>query len=275
MSTVTARSWQEEAFETAVALERRGESGPSDDLRSLDWRYLLPWTGNERVLVVGCGTGQTACSLAGDARSVHVIDTDPARLAALQRRLDDGAIGNVSFTTVAAAGRLPFPDASFDVIAAGSGLSDRDAGEFAGQAREARRLLAPGGVAQFTVVNRWSPLALIAGQQAGPAASLSSCRRALRASGFEAVRVYAPLPLSNRPPLVLLPLDTAGPGEFFLRHLTGIFDTASPEMKQRFGWWFTAGRAGLHAAARLRGAHLLRYIVPGYCLLALAPKAAD
>lgn len=275
MSTVAARSWQEEAFEAAVALERRGESSAAEDLRSLDWRYLLAWTGHERVLILGCGTGQAACSLAADAGRVDVVDTDTARIEALRRRLGDAGIGNVSVTSIAPGDELPFPDASFDVIAAGTGLADRRSRRFSDQAREARRLLAPGGVAQFAVVNRWSPLALVAARDAGATASLSGCRRTLHGSGFDAVKAYAPLPLSDRPPLVLLPLDTAEPGEFFLRHLTGIFDTASPEAKQRFGRWFTVGRAGLVAAAHLRGAHLLRYLVPGYCLLAVTPRAAD
>src|SRR5574341_2610762 len=79
---------------------------------------FLRWLGaprRRRWLDVGCGTGilaQTLLELC-DPASVHAVDSVPAQIEAAARGL---AAGRAAFQ-VADARKLPFPDASFDVVA--------------------------------------------------------------------------------------------------------------------------------------------------------------
>lgn len=79
---------------------------------------FLDWLGVPRRsswLDVGCGTGilaETLLELCAP-RSVHAVDPAPGQLQAAER---GSAAGRVTFQ-LAEAGRLPFADASFDVVA--------------------------------------------------------------------------------------------------------------------------------------------------------------
>jgi SAM-dependent methyltransferase len=289
---VDARSktptWQEVAFHAALALERDGRSAPaSEDARSLDWRFLLRLDGSERVLLLGCGLGQATCTLAAAAGEVCVVDTDRERLAGVERRLRQSAVGNASTAVAETIDRLPFPDSHFDLVVAGrpempEAYAHGSLEQFAARIRKA---IKPGGMAQFSVRNRWSPLGLAAesGSRGGPAtdagsslvASIAGCRRALRRAGFDDVQVYAPLPLHDGIPLVLLPLDGGAPAALFLRDLCSVFEMVSPEARGRYGWLYTAARAGLRLVGWLRGGWSLKYVVPGFCLLASVEPRMD
>ena len=76
----------------------------------------------ERVLDIGCGTGQTTRDAAGAARPGQALGVDlSARMIELARRLAAGqAIGNVSFEQ-ADAQIHPFPAGSFDVAISRTG----------------------------------------------------------------------------------------------------------------------------------------------------------
>ncbi|MFN0153306.1 MAG: class I SAM-dependent methyltransferase [Gaiella sp.] len=71
---------------------------------------LLPLTGTEKVLDVGCGTGALAEALAPSAREVTGVDLDERYIA----QAAASAPPNCSFVSGDAVA-LPFPDASFDV----------------------------------------------------------------------------------------------------------------------------------------------------------------
>jgi ubiquinone/menaquinone biosynthesis C-methylase UbiE len=74
--------------------------------------HLLTLRGDERALDVGTGTGALAFALAPRVREVVAVDSDAAMLA--QARA--GAPANVELLE-AGAERLPFEDASFDLVA--------------------------------------------------------------------------------------------------------------------------------------------------------------
>jgi ubiquinone/menaquinone biosynthesis C-methylase UbiE len=105
-----------------------------------------------RVLEVGCGGGQWSSSLAGDAGHVVGFDVSEAQLAAARQ-----SMGQVRYLLVqGAAERLPFADASFDLV-----LSDHGGLSWAPPqvaVPEAARVLRPEG---RLVVNHFSPLAHI------------------------------------------------------------------------------------------------------------------
>ncbi|NUN51062.1 MAG: methyltransferase domain-containing protein [Candidatus Brocadiae bacterium] len=97
----------------------------------------------ERVLDVGCGCGLdvfVAARLAGPRGSVVGVDLTPAMLARPRRAAR--RFPTASFLT-ARAEKLPFPDASFDLVLSNGVLNlcpDKDAAF-----RELRRVLRPGG----------------------------------------------------------------------------------------------------------------------------------
>ena len=104
----------------------------------------VPMAGAD-VLDVGCGTGGAALVLAVEhgAGSVTGIDVEPYVVdAATERAAARGASGRVRFRRVAA-GPLPFPDESFDVVFSKDAIihvEDKRA-----LYAEARRVLRPGG----------------------------------------------------------------------------------------------------------------------------------
>jgi ubiquinone/menaquinone biosynthesis C-methylase UbiE len=98
-------------------------------------RRLVP-AARGRVLDVGAGTGANFPLYAADARPV-AVDVDPAMLARAGRR--PGAPRLV----VADAGKLPFPDRSFETVIFTLVLCSVPAP--AAAVREARRVLVPGG----------------------------------------------------------------------------------------------------------------------------------
>ena len=133
----------------------------------LDWLSARP-----RVswLDVGCGTGilaETLLELCAPA-SVHAVDPTPAQVKAALR---GPAAGRVAFQ-VADARKLPFADASFDVVASAlviNFIADRPAA-----LAEMRRVARPGGLVGAYV---WDFV-----QELSPSGPL---RRAMRRFGVE------------------------------------------------------------------------------------------
>jgi SAM-dependent methyltransferase len=107
----------------------------------------LRGVGVQRVLDVGCGTGQLAARLRREIRGVHVVGCDMSRGMLRQARARDAGCTWVR----ADAGRLPFGDASFDAI-----VSTEAFHWFPSQAdalAEFYRVLVPGGRALVALIN--------------------------------------------------------------------------------------------------------------------------
>jgi SAM-dependent methyltransferase len=115
---------------------------------------LLPRLSGERVLDLGCGTGEYVAPLLDRGLEVWGLDAAPAMLDRLRRRFPADAHRRLH-VVAGAAEQIALPDALFDgVLCAGvleySGDWRRALGEIA-------RVLRPGGVAVVTVPNRCSP----------------------------------------------------------------------------------------------------------------------
>ena len=93
----------------------------SSALRPRPLDELSHWGGGvrivrgKRILDLGCGDGRFAIGVAPFAASVEGLDPDPAAIAAARSNARKAGARNTHFG-VGAAQRLPFADASFDVV---------------------------------------------------------------------------------------------------------------------------------------------------------------
>jgi ubiquinone biosynthesis O-methyltransferase len=127
---------------------------------ALEQRLILELMGKlkgTQLLDVGCGDGLLACAAATRGAAVTGLDPDPAMLAAARARAERAGVkatfedGRVE--------RLPFPDASFDVVAAVTVLCF--VADASGAMREMARVLRPGGRLVLGELGRWSLWAMI------------------------------------------------------------------------------------------------------------------
>jgi ubiquinone/menaquinone biosynthesis C-methylase UbiE len=111
---------------------------------AIEQRLILDMMGDirgARVLDAGCGDGALVCAAASRGAEVTGVDPDPAMLAAARSRAAAAGI-RASFLE-GRVERLPFPDASFDVVASVTVLCFVP--DAAGAVRELARVLRPGG----------------------------------------------------------------------------------------------------------------------------------
>lgn len=127
---------------------------------TIEQRLILDMMGDlagARVLDAGCGDGALACVAAGRGAEVTGVDPDPAMLVAARSRAAKAGIpatfleGQVK--------RLPFPDATFDVVVSVTVLCF--VVDAAGAVREMARVLRPGGRLVLGELGRWSVWAFL------------------------------------------------------------------------------------------------------------------
>jgi ubiquinone/menaquinone biosynthesis C-methylase UbiE len=99
-----------------------------------------------RLLDLGCGGGHVTFAVAPHMREVVAYDLAPEMLDVVVRAARERGLANVT-TQQGVAERLPFADASFDLVM--SRYSAHHWGDFSAGLAEAARVLAPGGVAAF------------------------------------------------------------------------------------------------------------------------------
>jgi len=124
--------------------------------------HLRDWSGEGKVLDVGCGDGALAIRIAKDNPDAHVLGVDKwgANWEFSRRRCEDNAaaegVGNrVSFEDADAAS-LPFDDAAFDAVVSNFVFHEvRSVSDKRRLLQEALRVLKPGGVFVFQDLFLW------------------------------------------------------------------------------------------------------------------------
>lgn len=129
------------AAESYVTSERH-RSG--DDLA-----ILVEWaqpTSTDRALDISTGGGHTALAVAPHVHNVAVTDLTPRMLATARSFLTEQGVTNATYV-IADAERLPFLDASFDLVTVR--IAPHHYADAPRAAREMARVLAPGGYLLF------------------------------------------------------------------------------------------------------------------------------
>lgn len=100
--------------------------------------------GGERVLEIGCGTGNLSVRAKRAHPGVELVGSDPDPLALDRARRKARDLGGVRFER-GYAQRLPYPDATFDRVLSALMLHHLDNDTKASTAAEVLRVLRPGG----------------------------------------------------------------------------------------------------------------------------------
>ena len=109
-----------------------------------------------KVLDLGCGGGHVTFNVAPHVGEMVAYDLSPRMLGVVEAAAKERGLANVT-TRQGSVERLPFGDASFDIVL--SRYSAHHWRDFAGALREAARVLKPGGVAGFVdAVSPGTPL---------------------------------------------------------------------------------------------------------------------
>lgn len=122
---------------------------------ALEQRLILDLMGNlegARVLDAGCGDGALVFAAVARGAEATGVNSDPMMLAAARARADKDGIKAAFFE--GRIERLPFPDASFDVVVAITVLCF--VSDALGAVREMARVLRPGGRLVLGELGRWS-----------------------------------------------------------------------------------------------------------------------
>jgi SAM-dependent methyltransferase len=140
---MSKKQGREEAMDYMEMLAKLGvgNAHPGGFAGTLKLLAHFPFGPRMEVLEVGCGTGRTACRIAGQGCTVTAVDSHPVMLAKAQRRMEAEGVQVTWLQGDATA--LSIPDNSFDRVVVESVTVFTDAPK---AVQEYLRVLKPGGL---------------------------------------------------------------------------------------------------------------------------------
>lgn len=228
------RTATRDGFRVAVRTHRPELLAYVDAPSRAQFLDLLPLDRETRALEIGPGLGQITVPLAGRVKVACALEISPSQARFVARRCREAGLHNVHVAAGCDDLRLPYADASFDVVIVNMVFewvrepSDDGATLGAQQQllREIRRVLAPGGTLFLSTKNRYALRYLLGGrdenarhlrfgnalpraitsrlcaQRSGPLGllhSYASLADLLRSEGFDALQSFWATPDSRYP----------------------------------------------------------------------------
>ncbi len=267
---------QQSSIESAIELVC-DKNGLVRTYNSSEWKYMFPVASEGNLLELGAGIGDDTIDLSHECHEITAVVPSTSNAELLKLRLHENDVTNCKVSVLDNLTAMPWKDGAFGGIAfegaasAGFNLCHETLPEFA---KECRRLLQPDGSVCMGISNHLhtsGPLHKLKSKlQANPhpeslnrlvkreggrdiaTLKLTEVISAMQSAGFDAPRVFAPMP-DEKQTKAVLPLDAPNTTVYYFNHLmrrdTVLVRTASMLMK---------------ALARLG---LIRFALPYYIVI--------
>lgn len=268
----TERGWQVAAHDYMRSLNHRAYRLAIDEYAS-QMRFLLPLAAESRVLQFRCGWGPVALNLATVTASVVALDDRDARLRFVAARRQEMGADRLHLVCGSPSPHLPFAEGAFDAVILLDALEQVEVTNGMNRKElqramlaEVRRVLQPGGWLLLGIANYLG----FARPRAGAHPYLRTYwgyQSALRAAGYSEIQFHTPLP-SHQEPFFILSLEQSRLLNHFVESLFEAQDYR-PKLEARgLGSVYHLAWAMWRLGRRLRLTGLVRYVVPGYLILA-------
>lgn len=300
------QGWRKVYYDHLRRRYPKSELGIIGDERRADWVFLADVDERSACLDIGTGWGAVSIGLAGRCGEVHAIDATWERLRMMALRRDQEKITNLFPAYGGAELNFPFAPESFNLVSFVGVLEWVPQWKRGGDPmqrqldalRAVRRLLKPGGQVYIAIENRTGYNYIMGRRDHNGVRFVSLMpRRAadivsriakgdgyrtyqytwlgyeklLRRAGFDEVEIYITVP-NYRDPYVYVPLGDPKAQEYFLNELFDTFTLISPERKKEYRIEYLVARAALKVGRALPLASMLKWVSPGFGILARKPE---
>ncbi len=293
--------WQKAIYDVLNPVGTKVHATVGDERRA-DWKYYIPLSKESRALDLGCGWGATAIALSDYCGQVIAMDTTFERIHFLNLRRQQQNIKNVYPIHGGDTLSFPFPKNYFDLVTLVGvlewlGESCPDLPPHKAQQKallQIREHLKPDGYIYIGIENRfgfdylmgrpdhngvpfigllprkianWLSLHYTGKSYRTYQYSLKGYRKLLSLTGFYNIKFYGDLP-QYRQPFLYIPLEDSSALKYFLSHLWNLFlyETTEHAGDYKFAYFFA--KFFMHLLRYIPFSHLIRFIIPGYSILA-------
>jgi SAM-dependent methyltransferase len=261
------------------------------DYSRADGKFLLPLTGETKVLDWGSGWGIISLALARTCRYVVSLDEDLQRLRFFLIRIIQSKTDNITLVHGGGSLELPFPDAEFDLVVMNgvlewTGVSSPEKDPFLAHKKalnSVQHCLRGGGIFYLAIENRFGYKTIMGAKDHNglrfvgilprkladfycllrgkekyktPVYSFDSYKKLLTDAGFEDITFYLPVPNYFNPRFIM-PLND-------LQVLSYYMDYLFPLPLEKSNFSYSIIRMIGKFLMRL---HLIHYFVPGYVII--------